>query len=276
MFQLYYENSSGEKGLTTFNYNEDGILDKAIWELDDGSRASLNFYTHDINGNLIAKYREFSDSLTSNQIYEYDNQGHLVAEHFERSDSVYGITNYEYDDNGKLIKANCKGLNGWFYGEITYVYDETGKLLTKRFERSDDFSTETTYLYDHQGKLTKSYRKYSNGLCAVFTYEFNHFGQLTKRFFKRTDGAAGNESYEYDENSKLVKANWENVDSWLTGIIELKYHENGNICEGYFHGANDFNAKIYFTYDNNKNLIKIHWDFSFGGIQTYIFEYEKI
>jgi len=115
LFQLYYEDSSGEKGLTTFNYNDEGILEKAIWEFSDGTRTSLNIYKHDAKGNLINKTREFSDSLTSNQSYEFDEKGNLIVEYFERSDSVSGITTYEYNKKGRLEKANCNGLNGWFF-----------------------------------------------------------------------------------------------------------------------------------------------------------------
>ena len=370
LFQLHYENSSGEKGLTTFDYNEGGILEKAVWELLDGSRNSLNYYTHDEDGNLQKKYREFSDGLTSTQRYVYNEQGHLIAEFFERSDSVFGITNYEYDGEGTLLKAKCDGLNGWFYGEITYkydeagdkkqaaitqkgenagvilytyddngnvtrehwdfsgawsqtfvyayekcdtnepeyytssnvflnnnsryriteehydydkkiggpsyyFYDENGKLLRKRFDRSDDFSTETTYLYDGEGKLTKSYRHYSNGLCAVFSYEFTPNGRLTKRYFTRTDGASGSESYQYDAQSRLVEAHWENYDSWLTGVIDFAFNERGEVSEGYFQGTNGLGAQLDFVYDNNDNLVKIAWDFSSGETQTYIFQYKK-
>ena len=91
-------------------------MSKAIWELEDGSRTSLNFYEHDADGNLINKYREFSDSLTSNQIYNYNDDGKLLVEYFQRSDSISGTVTYEYDSDGNLFKANCDGLAGWFFG----------------------------------------------------------------------------------------------------------------------------------------------------------------
>ena len=370
LLKLHYENSGGEKGLTTFDYDEKGILDKAVWELDDGSRMSMNFYKHDSDGNLIEKYREFSDGLTSQQLYEYDDHANLIEETFQRSDGVSGTTTYEYDKSGRVVHADCDGLNGWFHGEIRYIYDEAGrkqkadilqkgkntgtisysyddndnlvkeywdfsgkwsqtfvheyekcqtvlpefyttsnafvpgnpayriaresydyanktggpsdytydingKLVTKRFERSDGFSTETNYLYDHLGRLTKSYRKYSNGLCAVFTYKFNASGKLTERSFKRTDGAAGNESYDYDEKSKLIHADLENFDSWLTGTITFSYNENGMLSGGDYHGAKGSEAKINFEYDDVRNVTRINWDFSSGETQTYTFGYEK-
>ena len=369
LFQLYYVNTSGENGVTTFDYNDEGILEKAIWELEDGSRASINFYRHDEKGNIIEKYREFSDSLISVQRFEFDDNGNMTARHFQRSDSITGKTTYKYDNHGKLLKAHCMGLNGWFYGELTYVYDNEGnqqkaiieqkgkntgvilytynengllakehwdfngkwgqtfeyvyekrrqgpvhytgsnvfisqsdkfrvskeqydyagktggpsyyyyannKLVKKRFERSDNFHTETNYLYDHLGRLIRSYRQYSNGLCGIFTYEYNKNGKLIKRSFKRTDGVTGNEMYEYDENSRLIRAYWDNFDTWLSGTINFTCHDNGNLNKGHFKGKDGFDAEIDFSYDENQNLTKIVWNFTFGKTQTYIFDYEKL
>jgi len=98
---------------------------------------------------------------------------------------------------------------------------------------------------------------------------------LTKRFFSRTDGVTGNESYEYDENSKLIEASWQNFDSWLTGVIKFTYDEDGYLSEGYFKGTTGFDASINFEHDDDGNLTKINWDFSFGESQTYVFKYER-
>ncbi|OQX95304.1 hypothetical protein B6I21_06100 [candidate division KSB1 bacterium 4572_119] len=92
LFKLHYENSSGEKGVTTFDSDKDGNLTVAVWELLDGSRSSINFYTYDKNGNLEKKYREFSDSLFSTQLYEYDSKGNLIYQSYERSDGRKGST----------------------------------------------------------------------------------------------------------------------------------------------------------------------------------------
>lgn len=370
LLKLHYENASGEKGVTTFDYHENGNLNIAVWELLDGSRSSINFYTYDKNGNLIKKYREFSDSLFSSQIFEYDDKGNLITELFERSDGVKGVTNYEYDEKGELIKANCKGLNGWFHGIISYTYnekgrkirgdikqkrkftgtisfsydengnlskehwdfsgqwsqtfryeygrydpktstsyassnvfftnpnyrvigenydfshktggpseydyDKDGKLVKKVFKRSDGLTTETFYLYDTQKRLIKSYRKYSNGQIAIFNYFYNGDRKLKEKSFKRSDGIAGSETYEYDEIGRLVSAIYDNMDCWLKGTINVSYDKNGNLKNGHYQGENGLNAEIAFSSDKDKNVSKIHWIFSNGMTQTYMFEYEKI
>ena len=370
LLKLHYENSTDEKGVTTFYYNQFGLMDKAKWQLLDGSRNSENYYTYDSHGNLIQKYREFSDGLISNIDFKYNENQLLISEHFKRSDGVKGETFYEYDENGKKIKSICKGLNGWFYGEIVYnyeneknpknaviyqkgnesgkilyeydnnnnlvkevwdftrkwtqtfiyeyekyeptdriyytssnvfhnrmtdfkvfkenydysnqidgpshfFYDEDGKLIKKIFERTDNFKTETTYEFDEQGILKSSFRKYSNGQTATFTYEYNANRLLTNREFEKSDGSHGNEHYEYNGKWQLTKATYKNMDSWLSGTITFTYDLNGYLKIGVFKGEK-FDADISFNCDDFGNVIKIHWDFSMGKTQTYLFEYEKI
>jgi hypothetical protein len=94
LIKLHYENQSGEEGLTNFNYDQNGIMHQAYWELLDGSRSSTNYYTYDEEQNIVKKYREFSDGITSTQLYEYDEKGNLISEHFNRSDGVTGSTVY--------------------------------------------------------------------------------------------------------------------------------------------------------------------------------------
>ena len=368
--KLYYENASGEKAISYFHYNADGINDKSYWTTLDSSRYSHNWQTFDQQGNLIRKYREFSDSLISSNIYKYDNSGNLIEESFERSDGIGGTTTYKYNDKGWLLSADCQGLNGWFYGfisyqndkqgqklraiitkdsaeigAITYTYDETGnlkeefwdfpdvwnqtfiydydlyidsqptsyssanvfitntakyqvvkeeydfnneqggpsfyeydsagKLLRKIFERSDGFRTETTFEYDSSGLLVMSARSYSSGLTGTFSYEYNGNRRLVKRIFERSDGVAGSELYEYDYKMNLVKAEYQNFDSWLTGTLTFQHDDSGRLVSGFFDGS-EFDADLSFSYDVDGNIVKIHWEFTFGKAQTYQFEYQKL
>jgi len=149
------------------------------------------------------------------------------------------------------------------------------KFIKKVFERSDVFTAETTYKYDEDGILTNSYKSYSNGLNATFNYEFNGNRRLTKRIFNRSDGKSGTENYEYNNKIQLIHADYENMDNWLTGEITFNYESNGSLLSGYFQG-NDFDANISFHYDENENIIEIHWEFTFGGFQTYSFEYVEL
>ena len=176
LIKLHYENLSGEKALTTFKYNDDGIMYEAYWELLDGPRSSYNYYTYDGKGNLVNKYREFSDSITSTQLYEYDENGKLISEQFNRSDGVIGNTNYEYNKYEKLVKANCDGLAGWFYGVIIYEYD-VNERKTKGIIEKDEKRIGTVYFeYDMAGNLLKEYWEFPASWSQTFIYEYEEIG----------------------------------------------------------------------------------------------------
>ena len=172
LIELHYENLSGEKGLTTFFYSGKGMMNQAHWELLDRSRSSENYYTYDEERNLITKYREFSDSITSNQLYKYDKKGDLISEHFNRSDGVTGTTDYEYDKYDKLIKANCNGLAGWFYGIINYEYD-ANEIKTKGIiEKDEELIGNIYFEHDEAGNLIKEYWEFPDSWSQTFMYEY--------------------------------------------------------------------------------------------------------
>jgi len=70
----HYKNSLGERGVTHLFYSLENKNYKTKWELLDGSRYSVNYHFLDQDGNLIRKYREFTDSITSNSFYKYDQK----------------------------------------------------------------------------------------------------------------------------------------------------------------------------------------------------------
>jgi hypothetical protein len=172
LIKLNYENHSGEKGLTTFIYNENGVMHEAYWELLDGSRSSENYYTYDEEENLIKKYREFSDGITSTQLYEYDEKKKLISEHFNRSDGVTGTTDYKYDKDEKLVKAICNGLAGWFYGTIIYEYDVNGRKSKGIIEKDEKHIGTIYYEYDEEGNLLKEHWEFPDSWSQTFFYEY--------------------------------------------------------------------------------------------------------
>ena len=172
LIKLHYENLTGEKGLTSFFYDENGVMHKARWELLDGSRSSENYYTYDRKGNLIKKYREFSDDITSTVLYNYNEKGNLISEFFDRSDGVTGNTNYEYDKDERLVKAICNGLNGWFYGTIIYKYDVDGRKSKGLIEKNEKQIGTIVFGYDPNGNLIKEYWEFPDSWSQTFIYEY--------------------------------------------------------------------------------------------------------
>jgi len=180
LVKLLYNNSSGEKGVTIFEYNENGIMHKAIWKFNDGSKSSVNLYEYNDCGNLIYKYREFSDSITSEIIYEYDDDCNLIQETYKNSEGLKGITKYEYNENDLIQKANCEALNGWFYGIIIYSYDSDG-LKTKANITQNRVNTGTiTYTYDDLGNLVVECWNFNGKWNQTFLFEYEKVENVNK------------------------------------------------------------------------------------------------
>ncbi len=367
IIKLHYENSSGEKGITNFQYDKQNKLIKAIWSLDDNSRNSNNYYEHDSKGNLISAFRDFSDGLTSFERFNYDSAGNKVSEYFYRSDSISGSASYVYKNN-QLLQSTLINYKGWLSGKLEfqyntknqkekgillkdrnviceiyykydsignlirefwdfngrwsqtynytyqkkkqpsqfysspflsskssfrinkenytfnneiggpslYYYNEQGLLTRKVFIRSDSLRTDTFYEYDSERKLVASKRIYSDSSVAMFTYVYDENKKLILRNFFMADTLYGFESYLYNSEDNLIKAYLKNFDGWLNGTINFKSDELGNIITGEFIGQNDFDATIFFLYNQESLVSEIKWEFSFGKYQEYNFEYECI
>jgi hypothetical protein len=99
---------------------------------------------------------------------------------------------------------------------------------------------------------------------------------MINRSFTRSDGLTGEEVYTYDREGRLAMAVYRKMDAWLNGTIAFTHDAHGLPVKGYFKGEDNFDAEIYFYYDEYKNLVKIQWDFSFGESQVYTFKYRNL
>ena len=268
--KLHYENTNGEKGLTTFDYNDEGVLNKAIWELSDGSRASLNFYEHDKNGNLIKKYREFSDSLTSSQFYEYDDNGNLITEHFHRSDSISGITMYEYDNNGRLVKMNCQGLNGWFYGEINFVYDEGNIKQKAKIIQKGKSTGVILYSYDENEYLIKEHWDFSGKWSQTFVYEYERCKIISPKPYTSSNVFIINNP-EY----RIVRESYEYANK-IGGPSYYTYNKEGKLLNKRFERSDGFSTETTYLYDYQKKLTKSYRKYSNGLCAVFTYKYNKL
>ena len=178
------------------------------------------------------------------------------------------------DSNFRLVKENYSFSNQ-SNGPSFFEYDKEGRLVEKIFKRSDGLKTVTSYEYNGNGVLLRSVRDYGKGKKDVFTYLYNKKRKLTKRYMKRSNGQKGSEIYKYNDKDELTEAEWINFDSWISGVIKFESNKDGDPQRGSFKGER-FNADIFFSYDTDKNLTKIHWNFSTGKTQTYKFKYHKI
>ena len=293
LIRLHYENAGGEKGLTTFDYDPDGRLYKAVWESLGERRSSLNHYEHDDRGNLVGKYRDFSDGITSAETYEYDEKGNLIVEHFQRSDRVSGTTTYEYDKNGNVIKANCDRLSGWFSGEITYTYDD-GRRIEGHITRNGQDVGSILYAYDANGNLEKEWWDFPDSWSQTFIYEYeacpgvaparytppNVFVVNNDDFRVNVEGydysnvLGGPTQWEYDKTGKLITRRFRRTDSMTTNVSYL-YDARGRLTKG--HRKYNSGLSAVLTYETNENgqITQRTVKLSNGIVGTDSYEYDK-
>ena len=222
---LHYSNSSGEKGVSHLFYSLKNHNYKTKWELLNGSRHSINYHFFDEDVNLIRKYREFSDSITSNNFYKYDNEGKLTEDYFERSDGVKGVAWYKYAD-GKKIQAECRGLNGWFYGFISYKYTNDILIRGIIIKEGKEIGF-IEYNYDKDGNLIKEYWDFEGKWNQTFTYEYEEVENYNP------------ESYTY--SSPLLNETREFI------VTEENYDWNG-----------EQGGPSYYEYEGNKLARKVY------------------
>ena len=84
--KLYYENSTGEVGITTFYYDQSGHNYLSHWQLEDSTRSSWNYCEYDSSGHQTRKYREFNDGTTTDQHFYYDANGLITGQDFTAKD----------------------------------------------------------------------------------------------------------------------------------------------------------------------------------------------
>jgi hypothetical protein len=291
--KLHYENASGEKGITTYEYYDYGIMYRAKWELLDGSRYSHNYHTLDKSGNMIRKYREFSDGMTTNLIYKYDENGYLTGEYFERSDGVTGTTKYIYNNTGEPVKAECKGLNGWFHGILIYKHDENGRKVGAIINQKGDNVGAISYTYDEKGHLIEEYWDFSGKWSQTFAYEYekhengfpvyytssNVFINKTSKFrlekedydFNNSNG--GPSYFEYDKTGKLIKKIFERLDGLKTETT-FEYDEKGILNKSYRKYSNGQEAIFTYEFNGNRKLTRRKFEHSDGSSGSEEYEFD--
>jgi hypothetical protein len=172
LVSLEYENASGEKAVTNFEYNENNLLVKALWQVYDNSRSGIVIYKHNEYGNIIEKNRVFSDSITIMQKFEYNKLSKLIIDDFKRSDGTIGLVKYVYDESGNLLKAICNKQNGWFTGEIIYEYGYEGNIEKGVLYQNDEMVGTINYFYNQNGLLIKEHWDFPNIWNQTFLFKY--------------------------------------------------------------------------------------------------------
>jgi len=294
---LNYENTSGEKGISIFEYNGLQRMVKGRWQLLDTSRWSTNYYKNNEAGQLIEKYRIFSDKMTSSLKYEYDKSGRKSAEIFRRSDGVFGKSVFEYNEQGSPVRIVCNKYYGWFDGEIIYTAYSDNNPLTASIKRDEkELGTiQFSYTVDGQIKaekwITPNWSQTFSWECAklpasctssnVFISENSRFRlsgenytfngenggpsrfsysnnrMLNEKIFVRSDGVETHTRFFYDEKGILQKS----IRDYNNGdslVFTYEYNSDRKLKERTgLHSNGEKSTEKY--YYNNEQLTKAEW-----------------
>ncbi|MEZ5001068.1 MAG: hypothetical protein R2744_10670 [Bacteroidales bacterium] len=307
MSKLYYSDSSGEKGVTTYIFNGKNLPYKAIWELEDGTRWSENYHRFDTAGHLVERTRYFSDSLKTYQSFTYNISGMLIHETFSRSDGIEGLTDYNYENN-RCTMAVCKSHNGWFTGIIRYIYDSTGTRTGATMERDGTVIGGISYKSDDRGRILEERWSFSNGFTQDYLYDYlddgctiyrssNVFIVPSCRWRIREEnydysGQGGGPSYYiygergsldhktfvrsdglktetefYYQDNGLLEKSIRKYSDGSTGTFRYNYDCNGKLVERNFLRSDGTEASEKYVYDINGRLINGEY-FNFDGWLT--------
>jgi hypothetical protein len=290
LIKLHYSNSSGEEGITEFEYDAFGHMVFSHWKLVNGERSSKNCYKINAAGQIIEKSRVFSDSITSRKQFEYNLCGKLVKETFSRSDGAEGLAVYHFNEHGKLAYTDCKNYNGWFTGIIKYKYNVYEVIDEAVINKDNQEIGTIVYQYDIDGNL-KVEKWDFNGLweqtfiyeyidkpekvnCSPNPYVINRgFYQVEEEFYEYTDGGSGPSKYEYTDG-RLVKKTFVRSDG-LTTETSYQYDDNGNLLSSLRKYSDGKTADFTYTFDKNDRMTKRSFTRADGLTGEEIYTYDQ-
>lgn len=283
-----FSRSDGVSGTGQYIYNENGQLEKIVANKMKGFLTGEIIYQQNGNspsekalimiegnqaGTITFKYD--GDKLIT-EYWDFPNRWNQTFEWiYKPVKTIYTSSNVFINENNRFrLEEENYDFNGTGGSPSFFKYDDSGKLSQKVFVRTDSLKTITSYNYSPEGLLQKSIRNYNDGKVGTFIYQWNDFRKLKSRQFLIDNEEIGTEDYFYNKTGKLDSAQWVKFDTWLTGNISFNYLPTGQIDNGFFKGKDGFDADIHFSYDQDGNLDKILWKFSFGKTQTYWFNYK--
>jgi hypothetical protein len=263
---LHYENSSGERCLTTFDYDERGCPRVAVWEQLDQNRCSLDSLRYDNSGNLVRRYREYSDGVTSEELYEYDAADRRVKEKFSRSDGVSGTTTHEYDRDGDPTESQCVAYKGWFNGKIVYTC-EHGRKTGAEIYRGGKRIGEIRYDYDAAGRLESERWQLGDNWSQTFKYEYytsepardGNYTSPNVFITPKDNFAVAAESYNYSGESG--------------GPSHYGYEPGGKLVAKRFVRSDGLTTNTAFLYDADRRLIRSYRIYADGRHGVFSYEF---
>jgi YD repeat-containing protein len=259
--RLDYSNSGGEQGHTRFRYDRFGQLEGATWQLNDGSRYSVNYHLLDFAGREVEKSRLFSDGLTSTETYTYDADGRRATEVFTRSDGVSGQATFLWNAQGQLIETRCDNFKGWLSGTISYTY-RGEHLVEGTITQGDKVIGTIAYERDEAGHLQREFWDFGGRWNQTFSYTY-----------EQTPGVLFAAASPLTVADPVFRIAWENYDfsGKIGGPSSYVYGPEGQLTEKVFTRSDGLTTTTGYTFDARGNLVSSHRAYHDG--QSAEFQY---
>lgn len=285
---LKYINTSGEKAVTYFKYDNNGRLYQAYWVLDDKSRSSDNLYQYDSNGDLIAAYREFSDGLTSYELFSYDSIGRKISECFYRSDGNTGSATYLYENN-KMKKADLRNHKGWLSGMLVCSFNDQGKKDKAVLMKDDDTLCHISYEYDEHKNLIKEHWDFQGRWTQTFHYQYEKKhpvkyyysspylkckggNRICKEYYTYNNETGGPSQYDYNEEGLLYRKVFVRSDG-ISTTTSYEYDQERRLVSSERVYSDSSVAQFEYKYDEDGNLLlrTCFREDTLAGIESYLY-----
>ena len=262
--RMPYTNTSGENGVSIFNYRRDGALDRGLWRLLDHSRHSANYYRVDESGHVVRKFREFSDGLISTETYETDAAGHRLCEVWSRSDGKHGRAVFTWDQAGRLVAADCDTFRGWLTAHIAYAYAD-GRLDTAEITRDGQVIGHIAYVYEPSGRLASETWDFGGRWRQTFSYEYEPipervFSAATPWQMANTRYRVAAEDYDYNGEGG--------------GPSHYTYDDAGRLTRKVFERSDGLRTETTYVFDDRGNLVSSHRAYHDGRTADFTYTYD--
>ena len=133
---------------------------------------TVTTYEYDEKGLLMKSFRNYSDGRKAEFSYHYNENKQLIRRLFFASNGFEGSEAYKYNENGALKSAKWDKFDTWLTGTITFEYDSNNRLKSGSFKGENNFDADLSIEVDKKGNLTKIHWNFSFGKTQTYWFKY--------------------------------------------------------------------------------------------------------
>jgi hypothetical protein len=191
----------------------------------------------------------FSDTSIAQPFGKAAPDFHVIQINYQNSSGEKGKTYFKYDKKGHLDR----GL---------WILDDSSRY------------SENYYECDINGNVVSAFRDFSDSMTSYEYFDLNSSGDKISEIFIRSDSVTGSAKYQYIDR-KLKTAVFDNYKGWLSGTVSYEYNSLNQMIEGKLFRNDKEICRIAYSYDDNGNMTREHWNFNGKWSQTFDYIYKR-